>query len=75
VAALEHISKHIGYDNLFVERHPDGQQEPEARFVEKIGEKLGRPIDGAKIARVGAGIQGRHRRHPRERRRWTSFAT
>jgi UDPglucose 6-dehydrogenase len=50
VAALEHISKQIGYDNLFVDAIQTVNKNQKRRFVEKIAEKIGRPLDGATIA-------------------------
>jgi UDPglucose 6-dehydrogenase len=50
VAAMEHISKAAGYDNLFVEAIQAVNKNQKKRFVDKIQEKLGRPIQGATIA-------------------------
>src|SRR2546430_698519 len=50
VAALEHISKAIGYDNLFVNAIQTINKAQKKRFAEKLVQKLGRPIDGATIA-------------------------
>jgi len=50
VAALEHISKSIGYDNLFVNAIQTINKAQKKRFAEKLVQKLGRPIDGATIA-------------------------
>jgi len=50
VAALEHISKAVGHDNLFVNAIQTVNKNQKRRFVEKIEQKLGRPIAGAKIA-------------------------
>lgn len=50
VAAMEHISKAAGYDNLFVEAIQTVNKNQKKRFVDKIQDKLGRPIQGATIA-------------------------
>jgi UDPglucose 6-dehydrogenase len=50
VAALEHISRAIGHENLFVEAIQTINRNQKKRFVEKLISKLGRPIEGAKIA-------------------------
>jgi len=50
VAAMEHISRHAGYENLFVEAIQTVNKNQKKRFVEKIAEKLGRPLQGATIA-------------------------
>ncbi|MFN4242863.1 MAG: UDP-glucose dehydrogenase family protein [Tepidisphaerales bacterium] len=50
VAALEHISKAVGYDNLFVDVIQQVNENQKRRFVDKIVSKLGRPIQGATIA-------------------------
>src|SRR6266542_2549902 len=50
VAALEHISKAAGYDNLFVNAIQTVNRNQKKRFVEKLVAKLGRPIEGATIA-------------------------
>jgi UDPglucose 6-dehydrogenase len=50
VAALEHISKAVGHENLFVEAIQTVNKNQKQRFVQKIVEKLGRPIEGATIA-------------------------
>jgi UDPglucose 6-dehydrogenase len=50
VAAMEHISRHAGHENLFVEAIQTVNKNQKKRFVEKIAEKLGRPLEGAKIA-------------------------
>ena len=50
VAAMEHISLQAGYQNLFVEAIQAVNKNQKKRFVDKIQEKLGRPIDGATIA-------------------------
>src|SRR5205814_3047673 len=50
VAALEHISKAVGYDNLFVNAIQTINKAQKKRFAEKIIQKLGRPINGATIA-------------------------
>ncbi len=50
VAALEHISRSIGYENLFVNAIQTINKNQKKRFVDKIEQKLGRPLPGAKIA-------------------------
>ena len=50
VAALEHISRHIGHESLFVSAIQATNKNQKKRFAEKIVQKLGRPIGGAKIA-------------------------
>src|SRR4051812_41307738 len=50
VAAMEHISKHVGYNNLFVNVIQTVNKNQKKRFAEKIVQKLGRPIEGATIA-------------------------
>jgi len=50
VAALEHISRAVGHENLFVNTIQTINQNQKKRFVERIEEKLGRPLAGAKIA-------------------------
>lgn len=50
VAALEHISRAVGHENLFVNAIQTINKRQKKRFVEKIVDKLGRPIAGARIA-------------------------
>ena len=50
VAAMEHISKAVGYDNLFVHAIQTVNTNQKKRFADKIVQKLGRPIEGATIA-------------------------
>ena len=50
VAALEHISRQIGHESLFVSAIQATNKSQKLRFAEKIMQKLGRPINGAKIA-------------------------
>ena len=50
VSALEHISKAVGHDSLFVSAIQQTNKNQKKRFAEKIIGKLGRPIAGAKIA-------------------------
>jgi UDPglucose 6-dehydrogenase len=50
VAALEHISRAVGHENLFVNAIQTINKNQKKRFVEKIEQKLGRPISGSKIA-------------------------
>src|SRR5437764_2249521 len=47
---MEHISRAVGHENLFVEAIQTINKNQKRRFVEKIANKLGRPISGAKIA-------------------------
>jgi UDPglucose 6-dehydrogenase len=50
VAALEHISRAIGHESLFVHAIQTINKHQKKRFVDKIEQKLGRPLAGAKIA-------------------------
>jgi UDPglucose 6-dehydrogenase len=50
VAAMEHISKTAGHDSLFVHAIQETNRNQKRRFAEKIGSKLGRPLNGATIA-------------------------
>src|SRR5215210_448505 len=50
VAALEHISKAVGHDSLFVSAIQQTNLNQKKRFADKIIGKLGRPIAGSKIA-------------------------
>jgi UDPglucose 6-dehydrogenase len=50
VAALEHISRAVGHENLFVHVIQTINKNQKKRFVDKIENKLGRPLAGAKIA-------------------------
>src|SRR5262245_32782693 len=50
VAAMEHISKLAGHESLFVHAVQTVNKNQKKRFVDKIQEKLGRPIQGATIA-------------------------
>src|ERR1051325_5862996 len=50
VSALEHISRAVGHDNLFVDAIQTINRNQKKRFVEKLVAKLGRPIEGATIA-------------------------
>jgi UDPglucose 6-dehydrogenase len=50
VAALAHISRAIGRENLFVNAIQTVNAQQKKRFVDKIEQKLGRDIHGAKIA-------------------------
>jgi UDPglucose 6-dehydrogenase len=50
VAAMEHISRAVGYENLFVNVIQTVNNNQKKRFAEKIIEKLGRPIAGATVA-------------------------
>src|SRR4051812_1423044 len=50
VAAMEHISRAVGYENLFVNVIQTVNKNQKKRFVERLVQKLGRPIQGATIA-------------------------
>jgi UDPglucose 6-dehydrogenase len=50
VAAMEHISKTAGHENLFVNAIQTINKNQKKRFADKIEAKLGRPIAGATIA-------------------------
>ena len=50
VAAMEHISKQAGHESLFVHAIQTINTNQKKRFVDKLVQKLGRPIQGAKIA-------------------------
>src|SRR5687767_10958902 len=50
VAAMEHISRAAGHESLFVHAVQTVNKNQKKRFAEKIISKLGRPIEGAKIA-------------------------
>ncbi len=50
VAAMEHISRTAGHESLFVHAIQTINKNQKKRFVDKIECKLGRPIEGAKIA-------------------------
>lgn len=50
VAALEHISRAVGHQNLFVDAIQTVNKNQKQRFAQKIVDKLGRPIEGATIA-------------------------
>ncbi|HEX8911779.1 MAG TPA: UDP-glucose/GDP-mannose dehydrogenase family protein [Humisphaera sp.] len=50
VAAMEHISKSAGYENLFVSAIQTVNKNQKKRFADKIEQKLGRPIAGSTIA-------------------------
>src|SRR3954471_1604999 len=50
VAAMEHISKSVGHESLFVNAVQTVNKNQKKRFVDKIEAKLGRPIAGATIA-------------------------
>jgi UDPglucose 6-dehydrogenase len=50
VAAMEHISKTAGHESLFVNAIQTINKNQKKRFVDKIEAKLGRSIQGAKIA-------------------------
>jgi UDPglucose 6-dehydrogenase len=50
VAAMEHISKTAGHNNLFVDAIQTVNKNQKKRFADKIEQKLGRPIAGATIA-------------------------
>src|SRR6201986_536489 len=50
VAAMEHISKAAGHEALFVHAVQTVNKNQKKRFVDKIEQKLGRALSGAKIA-------------------------
>jgi UDPglucose 6-dehydrogenase len=50
VAAMEHISRMAGHESLFVNAVQTVNRNQKKRFVDKIEAKLGREINGAKIA-------------------------
>src|SRR5213080_2178127 len=50
VAAMEHISRTAGHESLFVHAIQTINKNQKKRFVDKIQHKLGRPLEGAKIA-------------------------
>src|SRR3954452_21586218 len=50
VAAMEHISKAVGHESLFVHAIQTINKNQKKRFAEKIVQKLGKPIQGATIA-------------------------
>jgi UDPglucose 6-dehydrogenase len=50
VAAMEHISKAAGHESLFINAIQTINKNQKKRFAEKIIQKLGRPITGAKVA-------------------------
>jgi UDPglucose 6-dehydrogenase len=50
VAAMEHISRAAGHENLFVNAIQTINSNQKKRFADKIEQKLGRPIAGATIA-------------------------
>jgi UDPglucose 6-dehydrogenase len=50
VAALEHISRAVGHENMFVNAIQTINKNQKKRFVDKIQQKLGRPLQGANIA-------------------------
>ena len=47
---MEHISRAVGYENLFVETIQTINLNQKRRFVERISSKLGRALNGATIA-------------------------
>ena len=49
VAAMEHISRAAGHESLFVNAIQTINKNQKKRFVEKIEQKLGRPLNGATI--------------------------
>jgi UDPglucose 6-dehydrogenase len=50
VAALAHISRAVGHENLFVNAIETVNTNQKKRFVDRMAQKLGRPLAGAKIA-------------------------
>src|SRR5438270_11573010 len=57
VAALEHISRQIGHESLFVHAVQETNKAQKRRFSEKLVQKLGRPIAGSKIAVRGVAFK------------------
>src|SRR5215475_3831819 len=58
VAAMEHISRTVGYENQFVNTILTVNKSQKKRFVDKLQQKLGRPIEGATIAVCGLEFKG-----------------
>src|SRR5205809_1616035 len=50
VAAMEHISRTAGHESLFVHAILTINKNQKKRFVDKLQQKLGRPLEGATIA-------------------------
>ncbi|MCY2953184.1 MAG: UDP-glucose/GDP-mannose dehydrogenase family protein [Planctomycetota bacterium] len=50
VAALEHISRSVAHESLFVQAIQTINRNQKRRFYDKLVAKLGRPIEGAQIA-------------------------
>jgi UDPglucose 6-dehydrogenase len=50
VAAMEHISRTAGHESLFVNAIQTTNRNQKKRFVDRLVQKLGRPIEGATIA-------------------------
>jgi UDPglucose 6-dehydrogenase len=50
VAALEHISRSVAHENLFVHAIQTINRNQKKRFYDRLVSKLGRPIEGATIA-------------------------
>ena len=50
VAALAHMSRAVNHESLFVHAIQATNHHQKKRFVDKIVQKLGRPIEGAQIA-------------------------
>src|SRR6476469_7373435 len=50
VAAMEHISRPAGHESLFVHAIQTINKNQKKRFVDKLQQKLGRPLEGATIA-------------------------
>jgi UDPglucose 6-dehydrogenase len=50
VAAMEHISRQAGHESLFVHAIQTTNKNQKRRFVDRLVDKLGRPIEGATIA-------------------------
>src|ERR671920_1067765 len=57
VAAMEHISRAAGHENLFVNAIQTVNKNQKRRFVDKIEQKLGRPLAGATIAGWGVAFK------------------
>ena len=65
VAAMEHISRTAGHESLFVNAIQTINKNQKKRFADKIVAEARPPDRGRDDRRLGPGVQGRHRRHPR----------
>ncbi len=68
VAALEHISRAVGYENLFVNTIQTINNNQKKPIRRENREEARPPARRREDRRLGPGLQGRHRRHPRIRR-------